>query len=106
MPVRPVGDGKFVPDSRGAGLPDLVLMHNDPPRLIFAELKGAGGKIRPDQAEFLRLARDVRGAILDLIDASLNRSPLPLDAPLGVYTWRPGNEALIEAILRGRTMVA
>jgi hypothetical protein len=27
-------------------------------------------------------------------------------APVGVYTWRPGAEEIIEAILRGKVMVA
>jgi hypothetical protein len=112
-PMRPVGGGRFVPDARGAGLPDLVLLHSDPARLIFAELKDHEGKLSDEQAEFLRLARGLRdafeqhvAAVREVIEGELG-SVLPgfWSNPLGVYVWRPGQEQIIEAILRGRVMV-
>lgn len=103
MPVRPTGGGKFVPDTRGAGLPDLILLHADPPRMILAELKSVDGKIKPEQAEFLRLARGVAGLIRDTMDGEL--AGAGKYTPVGVYSWRPGSEHLIEAILRGKVLV-
>lgn len=101
MPVRPIGNNRFVPDSRGAGLPDLILLHPDPPRLIFAELKGDGGKLSDRQREFLRLARAVAE-----IAFSQETQPLRhvLRAPIGVYSWRPGLEPHIETILRSKVV--
>lgn len=104
MPMRPIGGGKMVPDTRGRGLPDLIMFHKDPPRLIFAELKGDGRHpISTEQMEFLRLARGVVGAFDDLV-AFDQPAGAPTRAPLGVYSWRPGSEDIIEAILRGKVM--
>lgn len=119
-PVRPVGNGRFVPEPRAKGLPDLIMLHDDPPRLVFAEVKGPGGKLSEEQVEFLRLARGVADghrriaeAVNDLaaaaaeavraagMDAELNTMP----ALMGVYSWRPGVEALIESILIGKVMI-
>lgn len=106
-PMRPIGQNKFVPDSRGRGLPDLILLHDDPPRLIFAELKGDDGVLSEDQREFLRLARAVARSATALSVISPPDPGLGLDlarhSPVGVFVWRPGNEELIEATLRGRT---
>jgi hypothetical protein len=46
-------------DSRRSdpGLPDLLLVR--PPRLIFAELKSAAGRLRPAQAKWVALLRGV-----------------------------------------------
>src|SRR5262249_51131423 len=96
LPTRPVGDGKFVPDRRGRGLPDLVMFHDDPPRLIFAELKADKGVVDPAQADFLRRARAVATASADLDGYRC----------IGVYLWRPGSEELVETILRSRVAVA
>lgn len=94
-PMRPISGGKFVPDSRGRGLPDLLMIHDDPPRLIFAELKGDGRHpLSPDQLVFLRLAKGVAQACEDVDGYRL----------IGVYSWRPGSEDLVEAILRGKVL--
>ena len=34
------------------GFPDLVIARTDPPRLIYAELKSAKGRIAPEQKEW------------------------------------------------------
>jgi hypothetical protein len=89
----------MVPDKRGAGLPDLILMHDDPPRLIFAELKGDGDyDLTPEQREFLRLARRVAAATRQEFSAPMFREPV------GAYSWRPGQESIIEAILRSKVL--
>lgn len=68
MPVRPIGGGKTVPESRARGLPDLILLHDDPPRLIFAELKGdSGHPLSDEQAEFLRLVNEVGDATVGAV---------------------------------------
>jgi hypothetical protein len=90
-PMRPIGGNKFVPDPRGRGFPDLVLMHDDPPRLIFAEVKDEKGVLSDAQREFLQLAR----LVADKIAVS---STYPA---IGVYLWRPANRDLIEATLKG-----
>ena len=114
-PMRPVGGSRFVPEKRAAGLPDLILLHADPPRLIFAEVKDADGRVSDEQAEFLRLARGVHDGLDRHFDAVLEafaryipeaREALEWINPIGVYVWRPGAESMIEAILRGKVMVA
>lgn len=119
MPVQPVAGGRFVPSPRGKGLPDLILLHDDPPRLVFAEVKGDGGKLSEEQVEFLRLARGVADGqralltsagellrTLGAVELGANVPDSGLDiAPVGVYSWRPGNEELIEAVLVGKLLV-
>lgn len=94
-PMRPIAGGKFVPDKRGRGLADLLMLHDNPPRLIFAELKGTEGRLSADQQVFLQLARGVAKASMDVDGYRL----------IGVYSWRPGAEEIIEAILRGKVMI-
>lgn len=64
----------------GAGFPDLVLVRD---RVIYAELKGDGGRIRPDQQEW-------RDALLE--------------AGEEVYLWRPDDwtTGRIDAVLAAR----
>lgn len=99
-PMRPIGNKKFVPDPKGRGLPDLFLLHDDPPRLILAELKNEDGVLADEQVEFLKLARDVADRIRmtwpdpDVTDLSGTRTPVQ------VFVWRPANRDLIEAVLR------
>src|SRR5213083_967778 len=60
-PMRATKQGTWVGAKEAAGLPDLVMLHNDPPRLIFAEIKGPDGRLTDIQRTFLRLARQVPG---------------------------------------------
>lgn len=98
MPMRPAGKGRFVPDKRGAGLPDLFLMHDDPPRLVMAEVK-VDAVLSDAQREFLALARQVADAAGGLLPG-VDNVPLPY-RPVAVFVWRPANRHLIEAVLRG-----
>lgn len=103
MPVRPVGGGKFVPDHRGAGLPDLILIHTNPPRLLLAELKAKGGTLSDEQEEFLRLARGVAVEARRRTDDDFEANG---EAPIGVYLWQQGqDEDAIERVLRSRVML-
>lgn len=94
LPMRAIGGGKFVPETRAAGLPDLIMLHTDPPRLIFAELKGTTGDLSDEQRAFLKAARMVA---LEAHDPNGK-------CVVGSYVWRPGVEDLIETILRGKVM--
>lgn len=95
-PMRPVGGGKFVPDKRGAGLPDLFMLHDDPPRMILAEVKGPGGVLSDAQREFLSLARAVARVVREG----------QTGAVVGAYVWRPEHRELIEATLRSKVIVS
>lgn len=93
LPAVYAGKGRgFRPTRAGAGLPDLILLHDHPPRLILAEVKGTDGKLRPEQREFLHLAHGVGDVACDARDPDV--------ALVGVYSWRPGQEAAIEDALR------
>lgn len=91
------GQNRPIPAPEGAGLPDLVLIHTDPARMILAELKGDGGSLTPGQKEFLTLA----SCVVDAVSAMQGDTPFG-GIPLGVYAWKPGDEAIIETILRSR----
>lgn len=66
-------------DSRRSqrGFPDLTLVRGD--RLVFAELKSEGGRVRPEQVEWL----DALGGVGGCVEAFLWR-PSDLDAIAGV----------------------
>lgn len=106
MPVRPIPGGGFVAETRGKGVCDLIMFHPSP-RLIFAEVKGStGGKLKPEQVEFLRQAREVAQATV--MRPAITEATQPLvfpPTPIGVYSWRPGQETIIEAILKGKVMM-
>lgn len=93
VPMRAIGGGRFVPDRRGRGLPDLMLIHDDPPRLILAECKGHDGVISADQKQMLGLLRGVSDVVRDKFR--------PESSPLGIYVFQPGGESMIEAIAAG-----
>lgn len=98
-PMKPIGSNKFVPDPRGRGLPDLFMMHSDPPRLILAEVKGPDGVLSDAQKEFLHMAREIANFTRDGNERLQG-------AIIGVYVWQPGGEAFIEDILRGKVLAA
>jgi hypothetical protein len=47
-----------VAGSLGKGWPDMVLVHVPLMRIIYAELKGDGGKVSPDQARVLNALKE------------------------------------------------
>ena len=102
-PMTAARGGGFVGSKRAAGLPDLFLLHDDPPRMIIAEVKGPKGKLSERQQEFLRLARDV---------AEVSFAPGEFEPPditrfprtIGTYVWTPADELFIERILRSKAV--
>jgi hypothetical protein len=64
----------------GKGFPDLVLVKGG--RLIFAELKAAEGRLKPEQVEWLN---------------DLSKVP-----EVGVYLWRPADWPGIARVLSGQ----
>lgn len=94
--------GDWVPARHAAGLPDLILLSEDPPRMIIAELKGDGGRLSDAQQEFLRLARDVARTIHD--EANMLTSAYQ-QRLLAVYAWYPADMPKIESILKNRVLL-
>jgi hypothetical protein len=92
--------GGFTGSPRAAGLPDLFLLHDDPPRLIIAELKGTGGKLSKAQEDFLRMARDVAetSAFFDGEGSSGART-------FRVYAWTPDQQDIIERIFKTKVLL-
>lgn len=105
-PMRPVGGGRFVPDPRGRGLLDLLMIREKPtPRLLFAECKAIDGRFSVEQREMIRLLRLVSGRIDRYVDLAALipaevEDGLDFANPVGVFEWRPGAERAIEAILK------
>ncbi len=99
-PMRADRAGGFVGAKEAAGIADLILVHADPPRLVFMELKADGGKLSDRQTEFLQAVRSVA-------DESMIR-PDEWDgatgAPVGVYAFWPKDEPLIEQLLRSKVL--
>jgi len=87
--------GGFVPSSQGAGLPDLIMMHEDPPRLVFAEVKGSGGSPTVQQLKFLRMAKTV---------GQVASARAYVDPTMAAYLWSPGDETQIEMLLKSRVL--
>lgn len=74
-------DGRYLTATSGTmakGWPDLVLVKDD--RLLFVELKGPKGRIRPDQSRVLQL----------------------LEKAAEVHVWRPADWPFIEETLMRR----
>lgn len=95
---------KFVGAKEAAGLPDLILIHEDPPRLVFAELKG-DSKLSDSQIAFLGAVRKVSVAsviarVTDAGEATFS----PSEHPIAAYVWRPGMEEEVEAVLKTRML--
>ena len=82
---------KFVPAREGAGLPDLILIHDAPPRLVVMELKGEGGKLSPRQQDFLQAAKEVAETTQDW------HRPEPV---IGVFAFWPDDIGRVEQMLR------
>jgi VRR-NUC domain len=91
-PMRQTRSGEWVGAKEAAGLPDLIMMYADPPRLIFAELKGDGGKLSDEQQKFLRMAQFI------------DRIPFAERRRVNAYLWQPGDEQQIEDILKSRVL--
>lgn len=96
--MRAVGVGGnvgFVGAREAAGLPDLILMHDDPPRLVFAELKGkTGWHVTPAQREFLQRVKAITDTMWYAGETVL----------VAGYVWRPGMEGEIETLLKSRVL--
>lgn len=91
MPMRPIGGKKFVPEKRAKGLPDLFMLHEDPARLIIAEVK-IDTPLSDEQREFLRLCEGVA-------------QDMPVETrTVGVYVFRPGMQQAIEDMLRSKVL--
>lgn len=90
-PMRAIGEGKFVGAKEAAGLADLIMLHDDPPRLIFAEVKGTGGRLEEAQRDFLKAA----SAVAEEARGSDGKRVV------GSYFWQPGDEPQIETVLKG-----
>lgn len=86
--------GGFVAARQAAGLPDLFLLCDDPPRMIIAELKGTNGKLTDQQRDFLRMARE----------AARNTDVMTADR-VAVYAWTPNDQHLIETILTTKVLL-
>ena len=79
------GRGKgFVGAKDAAGLADLILVGKG--QVLFAEVKGTGGKLSPKQEEFLSSVK-----------------ALGEPSHVYAYAWWPGDEEFIEEILGGRS---
>jgi hypothetical protein len=70
-------DGWRTAMSGDIGYPDLTMCRGE--RIVFAELKAADGRLRPDQAVWLEALRET---------------------PAEVYCWRPADWRHIERVLR------
>lgn len=101
---------RFVGAKRAAGLPDLFLLHDDPPRMIIAEVKGDGGKLSEKQREFLAAARNVADATA--VEGYIATFEGPTEATvengrryIGVYAWTPADQPIIEQMLRSKVLL-
>ena len=81
---RQIGPGKHVGDRDAAGVPDLILVRGN--RIVLAELKADGGRLRPAQKTWLDALRaveaDAAGRVL-------------------VRVWTPSSWDEIERLLMG-----
>jgi VRR-NUC domain len=91
----------FRPAKQGAGLPDLIMIHEDPPRIVFMEVKTDGGKLSDRQEEFLTAAQTVADSTIgyDFADGLLRENK-----SIGVFAVWPEDEKRVEAMLRSRAV--
>ncbi len=92
----------YVPARSAAGLADLILTHHDPPRVVFMELKGDGGKLSEAQTEFLKAVQTVKDAVQ--AQYALGGMYDPPGTPVGVYAFWPKDEPAIEQLLRSKIL--
>lgn len=95
---REVRPGVFVGDKDAAGVCDWILTHHDPPRLVFMEVKGDGGKLSDQQQEFLQAVKAVAE------EQPLNCSSVEFPPLIGVMAVWPKDEAAVEQMLRTRSV--
>jgi hypothetical protein len=100
--------GEWRPYKKGAGVPDLILTHANPPRLVFMELKGDGGTLSDNQRGFLQAAKNVADNAAELIyldgGDEVQRVAAVHERPVGVYAFWPKDEPLVEQLLRSRRL--
>lgn len=88
----------------GAGFPDLVLVRGS--RLIFAELKGDGGRVRPEQDLWLDALSLVASEVeMAVADSNLRDLTEPYAPSVEVFLWRPDDwtSGRIDAVLTHNT---
>ncbi len=109
-PMRADRAGGFVGAKEAAGIADLILTHDDPPRLVFMELKADGGKLSDRQTEFLQAVKAVADKTVGFVayHHDLGRTETPPEVryhpSVGVYAFWPQDEPLIEQLLRSRVL--
>lgn len=102
-PMRMGRGGKWVGAKEGAGLPDLILLHDDPPRLLFLEVKGPNGQLSDEQKDFLSRAKLVADVAIDGdIGVGAGDNYHPVVPVVGVHAVWPGQEPVIEQMLRSK----
>jgi hypothetical protein len=89
--------GRVDREQVGRGFPDLVLLR--PPRLIFAELKTASGRVSVAQQEWLDDLRRV-GETIERESAHGDYHP-GFDGGVEAYLWRPDDLQDIANLLAG-----
>jgi hypothetical protein len=112
-PMTATGRGaerRFVGAKRAAGLPDLFLLHDDPPRMIVAEVKGAGGKLSEKQREFLQMARTIADVTTVWGHIATFDGPTEVAREndrryIGVYAWTPADQPIIETMLKSKVLL-
>lgn len=97
---------KWIPAAEGAGLPDLILIHEDPPRLVFLELKRKGGKLTDKQLAFLKAAKGVAEEAWQTVDATALDGGCysRVERIVGVFAGWPDDETVIEQMLRSKVV--
>lgn len=78
-----------VEGSMGEGWPDWILVRERDRRLIFAELKGDGGKVSPAQERVLEILRSLDTGIRPVNSARVE-----------VFVWHPSDLEQIAEVLR------